>query len=207
VYAEWLSDDEIVAVDTEGKVKSLKLSPSSDDKSLDDLELTVSTNGPNSVIVSPNKKYIALVNETQLSVFAVKDHQLMEVAQNEFTDIIGGIAWSPQSDSLAYVSSKSISIARIDDSQIVSNTLDFQEIIGFPSSLSWSPDSRFLLYQGFDGVWVVDVNSSERKLLIPNTPDSDAVFSTPSWSPGGKTVILESDGNIYAVDLVFDTDK
>lgn len=201
VYAEWLSDDEIVVVDTEGKVKRLKLSSFPDDKSLS-AELTVSTNGPNSVIVSPNRKYIALVNETQLSVFTLKDHQLIAITQNEFTDIVGGVAWSPQSDSLAYVSSKSISIARIDDSQIVSSTLNFQEIIGFPSNLSWSPDSRFLLYQGFDGIWVVDVDSSERKLLIQNTPDSDAVFSTPSWSPDGKAVMLENGGNIYVADLI-----
>lgn len=206
VYAEWLSNNEIAVVDTYGRVVKVGLNLGYGHTPFG-ADIIASISGPNSISISPDKQRMAIVNQKQLSVFDFKNDRLLLVTTDEFTDIVGGIAWSPQSDSLAYISNKSIGIARIDDNQIVSSTLDFQELIGFPSNLSWSPDSRFFLYQGFDGIWVVDVDSSERKLLIPNTPDSDVVFSTPSWSPDGKAVVLESNGNVYVADLIFGTGK
>lgn len=206
VYAEWLSNNDVAVVDTYGRVVRVDLNSGSGYTPFG-ADLIASTSGPNSISISPDKQRMAIVNQKQLSVFDFKGNRVTLVTADEYTDIVGGMAWSPHSDRLAYVSNKSIGIARISDEQMVSDILDFQEMTRFPSSLSWSPDSRFLLYQGFDGIWVVNVNSGERKLLLQNTPDSDVVFSTPSWSPDGKAVILENSGNIYVADLTFDTGK
>lgn len=203
VYADWLSNDEIIVVGIDGEIARLNLYSRYEPFGAD---LVASTSGPNSIVVSPDKQWLAIVNEAKLQVFSFASNKMSTITAEDFTDIVGGLAWSPQSNRLAYVNNKSIHIADLSE-QITDRALGVEEQIGFPSNLSWSPDGIFLLYQGFDGIWVIDVESGARKLLYSNTQDQRAVVSSPSWAPSGNNVILEKNGNVYMAAIVYDENQ
>jgi TolB protein len=146
-----------------------------------------------SFTVSPHGQRLAFTVGDEIFISPLwAANQMRRITNNEVTEI--GLAWSPDSEQLAYWSMRDgghvgeLLIATVDNGQ-------FRSLGSFArrlSRLAWSPDGRQIAFSsrqdGDDEIYVVDISSHEvRQLTHNNFRDS-----SPDWSPDGQRLVFTS---------------
>mgnify|MGYP002405531965 CR=1 FL=1 len=99
------------------------------------------------------------------------------------------IAWSPDSERIAFVSDGDLySIASDGSGRIKLEAERFTQ----PLALTWSPDGERIAYLLPDALRVVDVASGDEKTLVSgvNFPTEFGEISPPAWSPEGDRLLF-----------------
>ena len=107
-------------------------------------------------------------------------------------------AWSPDGNSLAYISLKGAQLAITIRSLETDKTSTFSPEVtvkaGGPhrSPLQWSPTGSSVLFvgvqQGLDGAYQLDVQTGKVTALVPGRHSNATVGRTPTLSPDGKVL-------------------
>jgi len=153
-------------------------------------------------ITSGNRVDIAVYNLTENSTLILTGTETFEYHVNP--------VWSPNSQTIAFVSSQSIAssegiITQMDASgrnrRVISSPLS-----RYPAwlSLSWSPDAQSLIVaeteNNVSSLLVIDIASSTQRMLIVGP----RVLSFPQWT-NSQTIIYQSNsgpiGSVYEADI------
>lgn len=161
---------------------------------------------PLAFAVSPNGRWIATVDSRGLWLAPVDRLDQQTRLSDTFGNVLGGLAWSPQSDKLAYNQGSM-------QGGSLSWTLEVDTLPGpsrpqavyrgngpglYAADISWSPDGNVLAFDGQvpserqAGVMVVDADgATQPRFLLPSAIGSDATPFGAHWSPDGSAMALE----------------
>jgi Tol biopolymer transport system component len=178
-------------------------------------------NKPLAFAVSPDGRWIALADEPNLWLAPVDRPDQRTLLSTGFANVLGGLAWSPGSDKLAYndgsswlaTSTVTLAVVRVADP---AHPQAIYQKHHETSGITWSPDGNALAFDGGSqrdgqpGIMVANADGSGRpRLLIPAGPGMDDFVSGAQWSPDGSAILVQvgtgtAGGDLWLASLSLD---